>query len=304
MKKIVITGATGFIGIHLIKQWLEKDAEVYAVIRPNSKNAGRIPKNDHVHIVELKMEEYDNLPGLIGFADYFYHLAWEGARAPFRDDEEMQKNNYECTLQAYEAAKKLGCKFFLGSGSQAEYGSTTGIVDENYPCNPTTEYGKQKLNASKELLKRAEHDGVKLIWTRIFSIYGPYDFQGTLVMTSIDKMLRDEPIEMTEGTQLWDYLYVSDAASAMVLLAEIECDNGVYNIASGDYKPLRSFIEEIKRILNSNSELKFGVVPYGPHGPVNLTPDSSKMQALGWKPAVEFDEGIRSIIIERKQLSR
>ena len=57
MKRIVITGATGFIGIHLIKQWLEKDAKIYAVIRPNSKNAGRIPKNDHIRIIELKMEE-------------------------------------------------------------------------------------------------------------------------------------------------------------------------------------------------------------------------------------------------------
>ena len=300
MKKIVITGATGFIGIHLIEQWLEKDSEIYAVIRPHSKNANRIPKNDHIHVIELPMEEYDQLPMVINSADYFYHLAWEGARAPFRDDAAMQKNNYDCALQAYEVAKKLGCTFFLGSGSQAEYGSTTGIVDEGYPCNPTTEYGKQKMNASKELLKRAESDGVKLIWTRIFSIYGPYDFKDTLVMLSIDKMLRDEPIEMTEATQLWDYLYVSDATAAMVLLAEKDCDNGVYNIASGDYKPLRSFVEEIKRIINSKSELRFGVVPFGPHGPVNLTPDSSKIKALGWRPAVDFDEGIKAVISERK----
>ncbi len=300
MKKIIITGATGFIGIHLIKQWLAKDVEVYAVIRPHSKNAGRIPKNDHICIIELRMEEYNKLPELIGSADYFYHFAWEGARVPYRDDVEMQKNNYECALLAYETAKKLGCKFFLGSGSQAEYGSTIGIVDENYPCSPTTEYGKQKLNTCKELLKRAEQDGMKLIWTRIFSIYGPYDFQGTLVMTSINKMLLDEPIEMTEGTQLWDYLYVSDAAAAMVLLAETECDNGVYNIASGDYKPLRTFVEEIKRIVNSKSELKFGVVPFGPHGPVNLTPDSSKIKDLGWRPTVDFAEGIKTIISEKK----
>ena len=299
MKRIVITGATGFIGIHLMEQWLEKDSEIYAVIRPHSKNASRVPKNDHIHVIELPMEEYDQLPVIIDSADYFYHLAWEGARAPFRDDAAMQKNNYDCALQAYEAAKKLGCTFFLGSGSQAEYGTTTGIVDEDYPCNPTTEYGKQKLNASKELLNRAKSDGMKLIWTRIFSIYGPYDFQGTLIMTSIDKMLRDETIEMTEGTQLWDYLYVSDAAAAMVLLAEKECDNSVYNIASGDYIPLRSFVEDIKRILNSKSDLQFGAIPYGVHGPVNLTPDSSKMKALGWKPTVSFEDGIRTIISKK-----
>ena len=298
MKRVVITGATGFIGIHLIKEWLEKDVEVFAVIRPNSKNAGRIPQNDHIHIIEQRMDEYDTLPRLIDSADYFYHLAWEGARVPFRDDTEMQKNNYKCTLMAYESAKKLGCSFFLGSGSQAEYGPTNGIIDETYPCNPTSEYGKQKLEASKELLSRAEHDGMKLIWTRLFSIYGPHDFQGTLVMSSIDKMLKDEPIKMTEGTQLWDYLYVSDAAAAMILFSEVDCDNGVYNIASGNYKPLKSFVEEIKRILNSKSKLEFGAIHYGPYGPVNLMPDSSKLRALGWKSIVSFNEGIRFIVRE------
>lgn len=296
MKKIVVTGATGFIGVHLIEQWIEKGAEVYAVIRPHSKNESRILQNDHIHIIELQMEEYDNLPRLIESADCFYHLAWEGARGPFRDDAEMQKKNYDCAVCAYEIAKQLGCKFFLGSGSQAEYGSTKGIVDENYPCNPTTEYGKQKLNASNELIGRAVQDDMKLIWTRIFSIYGPYDFPGTLVMTSIDKMMRGKTIEMTEATQLWDYLYVSDAAVAMVLLAEKECDSGIYNIASGDYKPLRTFVEAMKDILKSKSDLQFGVIPYGAHGPVNLTPDSSKIKALGWSPTISFDEGIRRIV--------
>jgi nucleoside-diphosphate-sugar epimerase len=242
------------------------------------------------------MEEYDRIPELIDSAECFFHLAWEGARVPYRDDRSMQKNNYDCTLKAYEAAKKLGCRLFLGSGSQAEYGSTTGLVDENYPCNPKTEYGKQKLNSYRELQKRAAKDGVKLIWTRIFSLYGPYDYPGTLVMTSIDKMLKDESIEMTEGTQLWDYLYVSDAAAAMVLLSEKDCESGVYNIASGEYKPLRTYIEEMKEILNSKSDLRFGVIPYGINGPVNLTPNSAKVKMLGWKPNVSFNEGINSIV--------
>ena len=109
-------------------------------------------------------------------------------------------------------------------------------------------------------------------------------------------MIKDEPLEMTAGTQLWDYLYVSDAASAMVLLAEKDCSNGVYNIASGDYKPLKDFIVEIKNTLNSKSVLNFGSIPYGPHGPVNLTPDSSKLRLLGWKPVTSFEDGIKEII--------
>lgn len=302
MKRIVITGATGFIGIHLIEQWVGKNAEVYAIIRPHSKNSGRIMRNDHIHTIELPMEEYDRLPVMIDSADYFYHLAWEGARAPFRDDAELQKKNYECALQAYEAAKKLGCTFFLGSGSQAEYGNTSGLVNEVYPCKPANEYGKQKLNACKMLLEKAKFDAIKVIWTRIFSVYGPYDFPGTLVMTAIERMLANEPIEMTEGIQLWDYLYVADAAAAMVFLAEKECENGVYNIASGDYRPLRTFVEEIKTVLHSSSELRFGSLSYDMRGPINLMPDSSKIKALGWKPIVDFDNGIRRIVEQKQRM--
>ena len=304
MKKIIITGATGFIGVHLIKNWLEQDVEIYAVIRPHSKNAARIPRNSKVHVIELSMKEINKLSNIIDSADCFYHLAWEGARAPFRDDVNMQKNNYECALQAYETAKKMGCSFFLGSGSQAEYGLTNGLVDENYPCNPTTEYGKQKLNASRELLKRANNDGIKLIWTRIFSIYGPYDYPGTLIMTCIEKMKSNEPVELTQCTQLWDYLYVEDAARAMMLFAEKECESGVYIIASGEYRPLREYVEEIKRILGSSSILSFGAVPYGAQGPVNLTPNPEKTKkVLNWEVKHPFSENIDKMTKEANFLN-
>ena len=297
MKKIIITGATGFIGVHLVEKWIDRGAEIYAVVRPSSKNIARLPKCRNVHVVELELGCYEHLLNIVGDADFFYHLAWEGARVPYRDDALMQCHNYDCAIQAYDTAKKLGCAFFLGSGSQDEYGYTTGLVDEKYPCNPTTEYGRYKFKAGMDLLERAKRDGIKLIWTRIFSLYGPYDFSKTLVMSSIDKMLKNEPFQMTEGIQLWDYLYVSDAAEAFVLLAEKKCDSGVYNIASGEYKQLRSFVEDIKTVLKSESDLQFGVIPYGSNGPVNLMPDPSKIKSLGWMPAVGFYEGIRRISI-------
>ncbi len=301
MQKVVITGATGFIGIHLIKEWLKRDSQIYAIIRPGSKNADRIPRSDVVHIIELSMDGYDRLPQLIDSADCFYHLAWEGTRVPYRDDAVIQEKNYKCSIQAYETARQIGCKFFLGSGSQAEYGSTAGPVDEDHPCDPTTEYGRQKLCTCSELLRRSEHDGIRLIWTRIFSIYGPDDYPGTLIMTSIDKMMRNESIKMTEGTQLWDYLYVTDAAKAMVMFAEKECDSGIYNIASGDHKPLREFIARIAELTGSDSELLFGAVPYGSEGIRNLMPDPGKIKrALQWEPDVTFDDGILTIIQTKK----
>ena len=296
--KVVITGATSFIGVHLIQEWLKEDCEIFAVVRPNSTNIKHLANDDRIHIVEKDMKEYYTLSDVIDDADCFYHLAWEGARAPYRDDKNMQVNNYKCTLDAFDSAIKMGCKFFLGSGSQAEYGITDGLVDENYPCNPNTEYGKEKLHAYTTLADKAKETGMRFIWTRIFSIYGKYDYPKTLIMSAIDKMKRNEPIEMILCTQLWDYLNVEDAAKAMKYFALTDCQNGVYNIASGDYKPLKEFVEEIKSVLNSNSELRFGAVPYGVNGPINLTPDIKKIKnSLGWKAEIMFEDGIRKMTL-------
>lgn len=293
MKRIVITGASGFIGVHLIHAWLREQAQIYAVIRPNSKNAELIPISERVHIIECAMADYERLSDWIADADCFYHLAWEGARAPLRDNDALQKKNFECSVKAMEAAKRMGCQFFLGSGSQAEYGSTSGIVYEHSPCNPTTAYGREKLHTHDVLQRLAEDYGMRFIWTRIFSIFGPHDYPGTLIMSALEKMRKNEAIEMTAGTQFWDYLYVEDAANAMKLFALQDCEDGIYNVASGEYRPLNQYLTAMKLVLGSESELKFGVIPYGSNGPVNLTPSVEKMKkAICWQPKVPFEDGI------------
>ena len=298
MNKIVITGATSFIGVHLIEEWIKDSCEIFAIVRPNSINISRIPKNKKIHIIEKEMSKYDSLVDDIKEADCFYHLSWEGARAPYRDNKHIQQKNYSSALKAFDSALKMGCTFFLGAGSQAEYGLMNGLVDENYPCNPSTEYGKEKLHTCLTLSEKAKETNIRFIWVRIFSVYGKYDYSNTLIMSAIDKMKKNEPMEMTPCTQLWDYLNVEDAARAMKLFSTSNCKNGIYNIASGDYKPLKEFVEQIKDVIRSESELKFGAISYGSNGPINLTPDVKKVkEALYWNPKIEFKEGIKRIII-------
>lgn len=297
LKTIVITGATSFIGIHLIEEWLKtENCKIFAVIRPNSQNRNRIPIDNRIHVIECDMNNYDSLIKKIESADFFFHLAWEGARLPYRDDAVIQRKNYECALKAMEISGTIGCKFFLGTGSQAEYGMTYGLVNEKNLCKPNTAYGMEKLHACLSLKKISENLGIRFIWIRIFSIYGKYDYPKTLIMTALKKMQKNETIEMTDGTQLWDYLNVRDAVCAMILLAKSECASGIYNLASGQYKPLRNFILELKEILQSQSVIKFGAIPYGNNGPINLTPDVSKIKnEVHWVPKISFKEGIKEI---------
>ncbi|NRT37017.1 nucleoside-diphosphate-sugar epimerase [Clostridium beijerinckii] len=299
MRTVLITGATGFIGVHLVKECLRNDCKVIAVVRPNSKNLNRLPNSSFIRVIELEMEKIEEIVEKIEDKriDIFYHLAWDGVRVPYRDNPILQNKNYECAIKSMNAAKKLRCNSFIGIGSQAEYGICSGKVDENYKVNPTTEYGKFKLKSYETLKAMAEEKNMKFIWIRIFSAYGTFDHEGSLIMSTIDKMGRNESIQLTECVQNWDYIYVEDVVRILYLLATENHEDGVYNVASGESRQLREFILEMKDICKSKSELQFGALPYNSEGIRNLEPNIDKLkQNLRYSCKVSFKEGINKIL--------
>lgn len=299
MKNVVITGATSFIGVHLINECIKNNCNIFAVVRPHSKNLARIPDHKLVNVIELDKNEIEKITDKVSNRkiDMFYHLAWEGTRVPYRDDPKIQENNYLCAIKAINAAKVLGCNTFIGTGSQAEYGLCSGKVDENYPKNPHTEYGKYKLKAYDELMKIAQKNNMKYIWIRIFSAYGVLDYENTLIMSCLKKMVNNEPIPMTECIQKWNYINVEDVAKILYLFSEKDCENGAYNIASDDYRQLSEFVKEMKKICNSKSQLQFGAIPYNSEGIRNLEPVVDKVKKnLRYNFTISFEEGIRKIL--------
>lgn len=298
-KRIIITGATSFIGSYIVKEFIKNGHHVTAIVRPNSFNLTRLEKHPSLCIVELDIDEIEKLDSIIGKQQYdlFYHLAWEGIRGDDRDNEQLQQKNYRNAIKAMQVASKLECKAFIGAGSQAEYGHCKGEITETYQAIPTTQYGKAKLETYTKLSEIAQQSDMRIIWTRIFSVYGVYDYNKTLIMTLINKMLNNEPIELTECIQMWDYIYVEDVAEMMYLLGMSNAAHGIYNIASGDSRPLKEFVMQIKAQLNSTSELKFGAIPYGDNGIINIQPNVKKIQEeLNWKCKVDFREGINRIL--------
>ena len=107
----------------------------------------------------------------------------------------------------------------------------------------------------------------------------------------------------TEGFQIWDYLYVDDAIDGLIALTQCICQDGIYNLGSGDSKPLKEYINQIFLATNSKSKLIFGSLPYPTNGLVNLNPDISKLiRETGWCPKVSFQEGIEKIIKAKKSM--
>lgn len=297
MKKVIITGATGMIGISLINELISKNIQVLAIVRENSNRIKNIPKNENIKIIECSLANLKNINIQENDFDVFYHFAWDGTFGDERNNQEKQDKNVEYTLDALKLAKRLGCKRFIGAGSQAEFGRVYGIINENTFSNPETEYGKAKLKAELESRKLAEDLKIKHIWPRIFSCYGPYDGTDTMIMMSIREMLNGNSPKYTLAEQNWDYIFSEDVATIFYLLGEKENIDEKYCIAYGETKKLSEYIENMRDIIDTSIKLKFGEIPYSQNQVMNLKADISKLEKdIGFRPKVRFEEGIRKTI--------
>ena len=240
------------------------------------------------------MDEIEKLPDYIDSCDIFYHFAWEGTRKEARNDNVLQNKNVENSLKTLKTAKLLGCKIFFTAGSQAEYGNQETHVTEQSICKPTSAYGIAKLEFYQKAKIFCEENNIKLFEPRFYSVYGPGDFNETLIMSIIPKMRNNEDIDLSLCTQKWNFIYIKDTVNILIKLSESNLDGGIFNIASKETKPLKEYILKIKEILNSKSNLLFGKI----NSPlVNLNPDITKIEkSLNWKEKYTFEQGIKETI--------
>lgn len=298
MKKIVITGPTGAIGHALIERYLAKDSEVYAICRPGSERIKSLPRHDSLHIMEYDLSELGEAAvALPNDCDVLYHFGWAGTIGEMRNNMPLQVNNIQYALDAVKLAKECGCSVFIGAGSQAEYGRVEGNLRSDTPAFPENGYGMAKLCAGQMSRVEAKKLGIKHIWTRILSVYGPYDGANTMVMSTISKLLKGDKPSFTKGEQKWDYLYSKDAAGLMIALAEKGIDGKIYCLGSGKARPLKEYIEAIRDNIDEKLPLGLGDIPYGEKQVMYLCADTTDIITdLHYKYEYTFLEGIRETI--------
>lgn len=305
MKKVVMTGPTGSIGIALIQQCIAQGIRVLAIVRPHSKRTDRIPRSPLVQVLACSLDTLCDLDekaleraGVESFDyDVCYHFAWEATIGSGRNDMKLQTANIGYALDAVALAARLGCHTFVGAGSQAEYGRHKEKLSEYTPTFPESGYGMAKLCAGAMTRLECSRLGMRHVWARILSVYGPGDGEQTMISTVIRKLLAGEIPALTAGIQQWDYLHCADAAKAMYLLGEKGRDGSIYCVGSGNARPLREYIEILRDCINPALALDFGAVAYGPQQIMYLCADIEKLtRDTGFIPEVDFEDGIRETI--------
>jgi nucleoside-diphosphate-sugar epimerase len=299
MKKIVITGATGMIGSAVARCAIERGLEVLCVIRKDTGRLDNLPKSERLKIVYADISEYARLD-ISGDYDVFYHLAWEKTSVANRDDTDTQVANIQYTLDVVRLAKRLGCRKFIGAGSQAEYGVVAEPLKSDTPVNPQSGYGIAKYAAGRLGRLLCTQLGLQFNWVRILSVYGPMDGANTLIMYAIRELQAGRSPEFTKCEQVWDYLYCDDAARALLAIGASGVDGKAYPLGSGLARWLSEYLEALRDVVNPAGVLQFGKKEYYPHQPMYLCADISELtDDTGWRPEVSFEDGVRKIIAKK-----
>lgn len=296
---IFVTGGTGFLGHNTILRLLNEGHHVFALVRQNNNLLSGI-HNHNLSLVQGSLEELTYIE--IPMIDACIHFAWMGVNRQGVDSPAIQQQNVRNSLNLVDFLKAHHCRLLIDAGSRQEYTPVEGIITENSPCVPITEYGKRKLEVYHKTLAKLNNE-MKYIHLRIFSVYGIGDHPWSLINTCIDGMLQNKPISLGTCRHFWSFLYIDDftsiIASVISHIDEIKSSE-IYSVASGFIQPLHYFVNTIKMITESDSELCFGTFKENKESVYSLIPDVSKLNTdFNWWEQVAFEEGIKKLISKK-----
>lgn len=287
--RIIITGATGFIGRALCDELNKRGCQVTALVRNESKNLDKLP--GYIKTIKADLTDVDHISGEF---DVFYHLAWNRPAGDDRDDYDLQSVNITLTGNALRLAKRTGCKRFIGAGSHAEYGCVKGLCNENTVTNPFMMYGAVKLATCKMGSILAKQLDLEFVWPRIYSVYGAGESDNTVLSYVIRSLMKGDSPELSSCENMWDFLYITDCARALAELGNLDKKlHGVYNVSYGEPKLLREFIDIAVKLIDPNINPHYGVRTNEEERTFWLEPDVSKLKAVPFIPEVTFEQGIR-----------
>ena len=280
MKRAVVTGGTGFIGMHLVEKLLKENIEVFAVCRKESPNLSRLP-ND-VYIVF----DYEKLPA----ADVFYHIAWEGATGAGRVNALLQSKNITDCLIALETAKKVGARF-IGLGTVYER------FAENACFKSLNPYILAKHSAHILSSQYAHILDCDYTWCQICNAIGRYIKPEQIFAYTVSCLLSGTPAEFGSAGTYFDVVSVEDVAQGLFLLGIKKPIQRIYYIGSTNPMLLREYIEKARIILDSNTALFFGKRPDdGLYLDKNWLDIEPLIRDTGFMPSLSFEQAIKNTV--------
>lgn len=299
--KVLVTGATGFIGSNLIDRLINDGHDVYALIRPKTTNGTkRLEKYKNINFIQSTPENLDKVKDLPVF-DICFNLASYGVDYRQQNTEDMIDGNIKFILNIIDFCEKNKTKMLVHTGSCFEYGvNEAKPLKETDNLNPHSLYAASKVSSVFMANTYAKIKGVKMITIRPFGVYGANEGMHRLVPQLIDCVINNKKLDMTEGEQIRDYLFVNDLVDAYIKIATDYRANvyDIYNVCSSQEISIKKLVEKICDIYDYDiSNFNFGNIPYRKNEVMYFVGDNSKIyNDIEWKPTTSLEDGLKLTI--------
>lgn len=299
-EKILITGATGFIGSNLTRRLVEEKKEVYIVLRKESDICRIKDIIKRVNVIYADLLDYDKLAKKVQKVNpkYIFHLATYGSYPDLqKDDNLMIKTNILGTYNLLKATKGIDYKCFIHTGSSSEYGIKDTAISETDILEPVDQYGVTKACATLLCQMFSKKYKKNIVILRPFSVFGPYEKGSRFIPYVIMGCLKKKEVKMTSGEQKRDFIFINDVIDIYLKVMDKEGISGqIFNVGTGNDSSIKETAKIIFELTGSDPRLlKIGAKKSREIEAItSWKADTSKMEEiLGYKPQHTLREGIK-----------
>jgi nucleoside-diphosphate-sugar epimerase len=294
--RVLVTGATGFIGSWVTRALLDRDQDVIGTFRP-----GRVPPIDLTSHPKFTgwPADLDDPIAIERLAretrvEVAVHMAWYAEPTTYlRSPKNM--DSLALTAKLTRALYEHGCRRIVGTGTCVEYAPSDRAQKETDPLHPKTLYGVCKRAACLAMEALAAEAQREFAWARVFHLHGPGDAKARLIPSIVDQLRRGIAVELTDGSQVRDHLHVVDVGAAIASIALSDA-GGAFNVCSGEPVTLRHVVEVVAAVVGRTDLLRFGARPHRPGEAMLLVGDATRLKQLGWTPGWTLDEGLQDAV--------
>lgn len=299
-KRVLITGANGFIGSHILERLIKYNADLSVILRESS-DLWRIEEQlDKFKIYYADIRDLDSVSNCISKIkpEIVFHMAAYGVDSRKSNIYQAININILGTVNLLHALAKTGCEKFINTGTSMQYGNKEGLVDENSNYTPNNIYGSTK--AASTILAHQLADDMDIDVTTIipFGVFGEKEGSNKFFPQVILSILNHKEVNLTPCLQQRDYCYVENVVDAFLMAAQTKKTRGMtLNIGSGITLPLRHYVELIIEKMKTDAKINYGALEYRKNDLWNPKVNVNKIkEVLDWYPVISIEEGIERTI--------